>query len=60
MMDIIIKVGKRLAELIQRLLDRYVPDKRIHQFIWFALLWLFGLLAVFTLAGLIRFLLGIA
>jgi hypothetical protein len=41
---------------IQKGLGRFVPNEKLHKYIWFVLLWLFGLAAVFLLAGVVRLL----
>ncbi len=48
-----------VSKAVQSLLDRHVPAK-FQGAVWFALLWLFGLTALFILAYGLRLIMGIS
>lgn len=53
-------IDARPGDILQRVLDRHVPRKSWHPWIWFALLWMTGLLSVTLLAYALRAVLSLA
>lgn len=47
-------VNVDISAPVQKILDRFFPDKGVQKYIWFAILWFFGLISVFLLAAMVR------